>query len=171
MVRFAKDHKPRPGLDVALLFQNPSEQLFTDSVNEEVAFGPQNYGLYSAAVHNQTLSKADLSELRDRRPSTLSAGQQQRTALAACLALRPRLLILDEPTLGQDWSHLQLLMDFLLTLNQDGTTILLISHDYKLVYRYASRIILMDAGCIHREGQLEKPYVDERSGIVITRDI
>lgn len=156
-VQFHNGSKPRPGMDVALLFQNPTEQLFTDTVDEEVAFGPQNYGIYDPELHHQTLAKADLTELQIRRPITLSAGQQQRTALAACLALQPKLLILDEPTLGQDWSHLQQLMDFLQTLNQQGTTILLISHDYKLVYRYAERIFLMEAGRIKLEGRLEKP--------------
>jgi energy-coupling factor transporter ATP-binding protein EcfA2 len=159
-VRFINGSKPRPGMDVALLFQNPAEQLFTDNVDEEVAFGPQNYGIFDLKLHQETLAKADLTQLHHRRPISLSAGQQQRTALAACLALRPRLLILDEPTLGQDWTHLQLLMDFLVTLNQQGTTILLISHDYKLVYHYAQRIFLMEEGQIKLEGQLEK-YTQE----------
>jgi energy-coupling factor transporter ATP-binding protein EcfA2 len=163
-VRFHNGSKPRPGLDVALLFQNPAEQLFTDNVDEEVAFGPRNYGIFDPEIHQQTLAKADLTQLQHRRPITLSAGQQQRTALAACLALRPKLLILDEPTLGQDWTHLQMLMDFLVTLNQQGTTILLISHDYKLVHRYAQRIFLMEEGQIKLEGQLEKHTQEFQSG-------
>ena len=83
----------------------------------------------------------------------LSVGQQQRTALGACLGLRPRLLILDEPTLGQDWGHLQRLMDFLMMLNEQGTAILLISHDYKLVHHYARRILLMEDGRICISGK------------------
>jgi energy-coupling factor transporter ATP-binding protein EcfA2 len=148
--------KIRPGLDVALLFQNPAEQLFTDSVDEEVSFGPNNYGVFDEGVHTLTLDMADLQDLRERRPITLSAGQQQRTALAACLALRPKLLILDEPTLGQDWSHLQRLMNFLVTLNEQGTAILLISHDYKLVHRYAHRVYLLEKGRIILNGELRR---------------
>lgn len=155
-VLFLDGNRPRPGRDVSLLFQNPAEQLFTDSVAEEVAFGPENYDTFDADFHRQTLDKADLLALHRRRPTTLSMGQQQRTALAACVALRPRLLILDEPTLGQDWGHLQRLMDFLTILNQEGATIWLISHDYKLVHHYAQRVILMHEGRIVLDGRLRK---------------
>ncbi len=152
---YSQGRRPRPGLDVGLLFQNPAEQLFTDSVDEEVAFGPHNYRNFDLDWHNRTLAEADLAALRDRSPLRLSTGQQQRTALASCLALRPRLLILDEPTLGQDWGHLQRLMDFLASLNRSGTSILLITHDYKLVHHYTSRVILMDAGRITLDGSLK----------------
>jgi energy-coupling factor transport system ATP-binding protein len=101
-VIFAGGKKPRPGLDVSLLFQNPADQLLTDTVEEEVAFGPKNYGVLDSDYQACLLAQADLLELIARSPTTLSAGQQQRTAAAACLSLRPRLLILDEPTLGQD---------------------------------------------------------------------
>ncbi len=151
-VLFRNGTRPRPGQDIALLFQNPADQLFTDSVDEEIAFGPRNYRCLDPVLHEQTLASADLVNLRDRRPFSLSIGQQQRTALASCLALRPRLVILDEPTLGQDWRHLQQMMEFLVWLNHQGTAILLITHDYKLVYRYAHRVILMDAGHISLDG-------------------
>jgi energy-coupling factor transporter ATP-binding protein EcfA2 len=151
-VLFSNGTRPRPGQDIALLFQNPSDQLFTDTVEEEIAFGPRNYRCFDPEIHEQTLSSADLVDLRNRRPFSLSIGQQQRTALASCLALRPRLVILDEPTLGQDWRHLQQMMEFLVWLNRQGTAILLITHDYKLVYRYAQRVILMDAGHISLDG-------------------
>ena len=151
--------RPRPGRDVALLFQDPTEQLFTDTVGEEVAYGPRNYGCFDREQHLRTLQEADLDELGDRRPLALSVGQQQRTALAACLALRPRLLILDEPTLGQDWGHLSRLMAFLRKLNQEGTAILLISHDYKLVHHYARRVVLMAGGHIKIDG-----YLSEKEG-------
>jgi energy-coupling factor transport system ATP-binding protein len=151
-VVFSNGTRLRPGQDIALLFQNPADQLFTDSVDEEIAFGPKNYRCLNTELHEQTLASTDLVSLRDRRPFSLSIGQQQRTALASCLALRPRLVILDEPTLGQDWRHLQQMMEFLVWLNRQGTAILLITHDYKLVYRYAHRVILMDSGQISLDG-------------------
>jgi energy-coupling factor transport system ATP-binding protein len=147
-VIFRGGERPRPGRDVALLFQNPAEQLFTDSVEEEVAFGPQNYAAFQPDFHRATLAAADLLTLRRRHPAHLSQGQQQRTAVAACAAMRPQLLILDEPTMGQDWLHLRQIMDFAVALQEQGTAILLISHDYDLVNRYAKRILLMEAGKI-----------------------
>lgn len=145
--------RPRPGLDIALLFQNPADQLFSDTVDEEVAFGPRNYRRFDSDVHERTLAAADLEHLRTRRPFSLSIGQQQRAALAACLALRPALIILDEPTLGQDWRHLRQLMDCLVRLNREGTAILLITHDYKLVHHYARRVILMEKGRLILDGK------------------
>jgi len=155
-VRYSNGNRPRAGLDIALLFQDPREQLFTDTVDEEVAFGPYNSDCFESSKHLQILEAADLHAYRYRRPTTLSIGQQQRTTLAACLALRPRLVILDEPTLGQDWGHMQKLMDFLTHLNRQGTAILLITHDYKLVHRYARQVFLMDSGRIVLGGKINR---------------
>jgi len=151
-VHFANGKRMRPGLDVGLLFQNPVHQLFTDLVDDEVAFGPRNYRRFDPTDHEQILSQADLLSLRRRAPMTLSAGQQQRLTLAATLSLRPKLAILDAPTMGQDWGHLQQLMAFVNELNRQGTAILLITHDYKLVHHYAQRVILLRQGEIVAEG-------------------
>lgn len=155
VVRFHNGTRPRPGLDVALLFQDPQEQLFTDSVDEEVAFAPRNYGCFNPDLHTRILQEADLYELRARHPLMLSVGQQQRAALASCLGLQPRLLILDEPTLGQDWNHLQRMMNYIQALNRLGTTILLISHDYKLIHHYAHRVIVLRDGRIQQIGKIQ----------------
>ena len=160
-VIFGQGKRARPGMDVALLFQNPSDQLFTESVDEEISFGPRNYRQYDASFHEQVLNQADLLDLRQRQPLSLSMGQQQRTALAAYLALKPQLLILDEPTLGQDWGHLERLMDFLLELNRQGTTVLLITHDYKLVHHYARRVILLENGRITLDGRLNEMEISQ----------
>jgi len=143
----------RMGLDVGLLFQNPLDQLFCDTVDEEIAFGPRNFGCFTPDGHARTLERCDLTALARRPVHALSAGQQQRVALAAVLALQPSLLILDEPTLGQDWRHLEQLMAFLTDLNAQGTTILLITHDYKLVHRYAHRLVLLHEGRIVADGR------------------
>jgi energy-coupling factor transporter ATP-binding protein EcfA2 len=160
-VRFSNGSKPLPGQDVSLLFQDPQDQLFTDSVEEEVAFAPQNYGSYDRESTAQILREADLWELRQRHPLAISIGQQQRTTLAACLSIHPRMVILDEPTLGQDWGHLQRLMNYLQMLQSHGTTVVLITHDYKLVHHYAQRVVLLSNGRIERVGKIEKEVKDE----------
>jgi energy-coupling factor transport system ATP-binding protein len=162
-MRFGDRKRPRPGLDVSLLFQHPPDQLLADSVEEEIGFGPRNCRRFDATLHERILTQADLLGLRQRPLATLSVGQQQRTALAAAVALQPRLLILDEPTLGQDWGHLQQLMRFLTELNAAGMTILLITHDYKLVHRYARRVLLMDAGRIVLDGTLRNGAAPEET--------
>lgn len=161
------ERRPRPGRDVSLLFQNPLDQLFTDTVDDEISFGPRNIGKFNLAFHEQLLRQADLLgcpplPLHKRCPTHLSAGQQQRCVLAACLALQPPLLILDEPTLGQDWGHLQQLMDFVQQINEQGATILLISHDYKLIYRYARRVLLLEEGRLTLDGALPQYVPDAR---------
>jgi energy-coupling factor transport system ATP-binding protein len=155
-VVFAGGKKPRPGLDVAVLFQNPTEQLFADTVEEEVAFAPRNYACFEPEAHRQVVEETGLKGLTGRRPTRLSVGQQLRTALAACLSIRPRLVILDEPTLGQDWGHLSSLMSWLEELNARGTAVLLISHDYKLVHHYARRVVLMEGGRITLTGRFRE---------------
>jgi energy-coupling factor transporter ATP-binding protein EcfA2 len=154
--------KPRQGKvwvrgQVGLLFQNPLEQLFCETVEEEVAFGPRNYGFLTPTLLEDTLATADLGSLRHRRIHALSGGEQQRTALASVLALRPDLLILDEPTMGQDWGHLSAFMEHVGRLNGNGMAILLITHDYRLVHRYAQRVLLLRDGRIAAEGSLRQP--------------
>ena len=143
--------RPR-GRRVGLLFQNPQEQLFCDTVWDEVAFAPANFRLSHDEWTAPALAAAGLHPLRERHPLALSMGQQQRTALAATLSADPSLLILDEPTMGQDWGHLERLMEFLRRLHAQGHTILLISHDEKLVYHYAERIIILQDGRISADG-------------------
>ncbi|HOG47846.1 MAG TPA: ATP-binding cassette domain-containing protein, partial [Anaerolineae bacterium] len=140
------------GRDIGLLFQNPLDQLFCDTVEEEVSFGPHNLGCDDPAAIAAALEATGLAPLWQRAVHSLSAGQQQRAALAALLALRPRLIILDEPTLGQDWRHLSRFMDRLVELNRAGCTILVITHDYKLVHHYARRILLLRDGRIAADG-------------------
>lgn len=140
VIWYAGDRRPRVGF----LQQNPLHQLVCDTVEEEVSFGARNLGLGENGRVDRILAQMDLQGVRHRRTRALSVGQQQRAALAATVAMRPALLILDEPTVGQDWEHLVRTMDFVRRLNQEGQTVLLITHDLRLVERYASRVLRIE---------------------------
>ena len=134
------------GQRVGLLLQNPTEQLFCDTVEEEVAFGPENLGMDSDL--DRSLALADLAAQRTRSVERLSGGEQQRLALAAILALKPQVLVLDEPTLGQDWGHLTRFMELVRELRSQGAAVLLITHDAELAAMYADRQVRLADGCI-----------------------
>ena len=131
---------------VGFLQQNPLHQLVCPTVEEEICFAPRNLGLERDGAVDDLLSRAGLRHLRGRATQALSVGEQQRTALAATLSTRPRLLILDEPTLGQDRHHLRDLMGLVRDLNEQGQTVLLITHDRELVASCASRVWTMADG-------------------------
>ncbi len=140
---------------VGLLQQNPGHQLVCDTVEEEVRFGPRNLGAAwgrAAARGEAVLARTGLLALRRRPTHALSAGERQRAALAATLSLDPALLILDEPTVGQDWGRMIRVLDFLADLNQAGQTVLLITHDERLVARYAGWVWQMVGGGGRRQG-------------------
>jgi energy-coupling factor transport system ATP-binding protein len=151
-VQYAAGSRIQLGREVGLLFQEPLDQLFCDTVEEEVSFGPRNWGVFEPQAHTETLERTGLAGLGSRSVYTLSSGQQQRTALASVLALRPRLVILDEPTLGQDWGNMSRFMSFVEELNQAGASILLVTHDYKLVHHYARRVLLLKGGRLIGDG-------------------
>ncbi|MGD2143608.1 MAG: ATP-binding cassette domain-containing protein [Anaerolineae bacterium] len=134
-------HSARKGPSrVGLLQQNPLHQLVCHTVEEEILFGPRNVEAEGDDQAEELLAGADLLTLRRRLTQSLSVGEQQRTALAATLSLRPRLLILDEPTIGQDWNHLSQVVGLVSRLNRQGQTVLLITHHRPLVDRCANRI-------------------------------
>ena len=131
---------------VGLLLQSPSDQLFCDTVEEEVRFGPENYRLPVDEVVDEALACANLLAYRQREVQHLSRGQQQRLSLASVLALKPKVLILDEPTLGQDWGHLVRFMEFIKGLQRKGVTVLLITHDREVAAKYADRAVRLCDG-------------------------
>jgi energy-coupling factor transporter ATP-binding protein EcfA2 len=142
----------RPGTGVGMLFQDPTSQLLCDTVEQEVSLGLRNVKRLSAAAVDEALDVVDLSALRRRPVYALSLGEQQRLAVAAVLVMAPRLLILDEPTVGQDWGHMGRFMEGVRKLNEAGSAVLLITHDYKLVHHCASRIVVLDQGRIVADG-------------------
>jgi len=152
-VRWGRDLKALPlGRRCGFLFQNASCQLLLDTVAEEVSFAPRNLGLPVEEHCRLALASTGLSAFGQRSPTCLSLGEQQRTALAAVLSAFPRLLILDEPSIGQDWGHLERLMEYLRRLARGGVSILLITHDDKLVCRFAQRILHLRDGRLCADG-------------------
>lgn len=143
--------------EVSYVFQNPDHQLFADTVEDEVAFGPRNLGLDSLAVEarvQEALEAVGLSALRKQDPFLLGRGERQRLAVASLLALRPRLLILDEPTTGLDYPEQQRMMQLLRRLHRDGRTIIIITHVPWVAAEYADRALLMTQGRLVWDGSL-----------------
>ena len=134
---------------IGYVFQNPDRQIFRDTVAHEAAFGPEQLG-FSPEETKQAVDRAleltGLTELAGAYPPTLSKGQKQRLTIASALAMQPKLLILDEPTSGQDSYERQKLLDLLLQLNWQGTAIILVTHDMEIIARYPQRVIVMAEG-------------------------
>jgi energy-coupling factor transport system ATP-binding protein len=148
------------GRRVGLLLQDPLHQLFCDTVEDEIAFGPRNFGMFSPQQAETILEVTGLKGTRARNSYALSVGQQQRVALGSIVSLQPALLILDEPTMGQDWGSLSRVMDFLVELNGQGQSILLITHDHKLVCRYAERILALEGGRVSELAPTIEPFIE-----------
>lgn len=140
---------------VGYVFQNPDHQIFLNTVEKEIEFGPGNLNLTPEEVKHRTetaMEKVGIKHLRDESPLSLSKGQRQRVALASVLAMEPEILILDEPTTGQDYHEAIQIMDLVAALNHRGHTIIFITHDMQLVALYAKRVILMGKGEILTDG-------------------
>lgn len=150
--------------DVGYVFQNPDHQIFAASVFEEVAFGPRNLGVQPAEVEERVrdvLAVVGLAELAEEDPFLLSKGQRQRLAVASLLALRPTLLILDEPTTGLDYVEQRRMMELIARLRDDGMTFLMITHSPWVVAEYAERGVLMRSGAIVFDGPLRELFAKE----------
>lgn len=140
---------------IGYLFQNPDSQIFMNSVFEEVRFGLENLKIPEEEIKkrvNSALEMMELSAYRNRHPQALSRGQRQRLAVASILALEPDLLVLDEPTTGQDRGHIHKFLDKIRELNRLGKTVILITHDMELAAEYAERVIVMKQGEILLDG-------------------
>lgn len=138
---------------VGYVFQNPDHQLFNSNCWDEIAYGPRNIQLDEMEVKIRVEEAAKVVGLSpdyfSEHPFFLPKGIRQRVAIASILALRPRVIIVDEPTTGQDKKQSIEIMEFLRHLNKEqGYTIIFITHDMSIVARYAKRVILVGAGHI-----------------------
>lgn len=139
---------------VGFVFQNPNDQLFAGTVAEEIAFGLKNLGLTPDEIQPRVeaiLARFDLTAVAETFPRFLARGDRQKVCIASVLALQPRILLLDEPTTGQDQRDSRAIMELARRLNQDGMTILLVTHDLINVAEYARRVLVLRDGAIVRD--------------------
>lgn len=146
---------------VGYCFQNPDHQIFCDTVYQEVAYGPKNLGLDQAEIDRrveEALDAVGMSHLKDMHPRDLSKGQRQRVAVASVLSMHPTILIVDEPTTGQDYRDGMEMLELISRLNQQGHTILFITHDMPMVARFAQRVIVFRDGEVLLDGTTREVF-------------
>ncbi len=148
---------------VGYVFQNPDHQLFNNNCWDEIAYGPRNIELPEDEVKIRVEEATQVVGLPkiyfEEHPFFLSKGLRQRVAIASILALRPQVIIVDEPTTGQDARQSFEIMDFLKDLNENhGHTIIIITHDMPIVAQYARRVILMSEGKILADDETARVF-------------
>ncbi len=140
---------------VGIVFQDPNDQLFAPTVKEDVAFGPMNLGLSYEEVEkrvDEALTLVGMEKFKDKTPHHLSGGQQKRVAIAGIIAMKPEIMILDEPTAGLDPQGVDKVLDILNNLNKEGMTIVISSHDIEMVNGFAEKIFVLNEGEILASG-------------------
>jgi len=141
---------------VGFVFQNPENQLFSLTVERDVAFGPENLGLPREEVRRRVewaMEAVGVTELRDKAPYELSGGQQQRVAIASVLAMKPEVIVLDEPTSFLDPKSSLEILKVIRDLNRRiGVTVILVEHRLDFVVRFANRIVVMRDGEVFLDG-------------------
>ena len=144
---------------VGLVFQNPDHLLFSETVRDEVGFALKNFGFPLDVVEKQvgrTLEALDLTEYADTSPFLLSGGERKRVALASILAWEPDYLVLDEPTIGQDYQQKERLRNFILQLYSQGKAVVMITHDVEFVAESNPKVILLSNGRIVAQGDADR---------------
>jgi len=146
---------------VGYVFQNPDHQIFCATVEKEIEFGllKFNFPLKEREQRiKNSLEFVGLTDSRNRHPFTLGKGERQKLAVATVLAMSPEILIIDEPTTGQDWAGTERMMDMIAELNQQGHTIIIITHNMRLAAQLADRVIVMHNGTVLLDDVPEKIF-------------
>jgi energy-coupling factor transport system ATP-binding protein len=144
---------------VGFVFQNADHQLFSDTVHSEVSYALKNFGFLRNQIQRrvgQILRSMDLEKYRNASPFSLSGGERKRVALASTLCFDPETIVLDEPTIGQDGSQKKKLGQLIQSLNREGKTVIVVTHDVEFAAEYARRIIAMAKGEIIADGPPSK---------------
>lgn len=174
--------KPKPDLrklrgDVGMVFQYPEYQLFDETVARDVAFGPKNLKLPKEEIDIRVkeaieMVGLDYDDIKDRAPFDLSGGQKRRVAIAGVIAMRPKALILDEPTAGLDPRGKEQILSLITHLKEHCTpTIIVISHDVDEITRFADRIIVFNEAKIEYDMPMKELFTNEKSLQEIGLDI
>ena len=160
--------------NVGFVFQNPDHQLFSETVEEEIAFALKNFGFEQEVIDKRidwALNLLSLTQYRKTSPFLLSGGERKRVALASVLAWDPKTLILDEPTIGQDHEQKEKLRQFILQMQTQKKTVVIVTHDVEFVAECNPRVVLMREGKIVADGIgkeiLTDPALLELSSIVL----
>ena len=151
---------------IGIVFQYPEHQLFEETVEKDIAFGPRNFGLSEDEISrrvDESMKAVDLDlELKNSSPFELSGGQRRRVAIAGILALKPKYLILDEPTAGLDpRAHKNLLAE-IKKLHKSGVTIILVTHSMENIAEFSKRVIVLAEGKIIFDGTPRKLFTQEK---------
>lgn len=149
---------------IGYVFQHPDRQLFANTVREEVAYAPRQLGFDEAETARCTASAigaVGLGGMEEARPQMLPHGHKQRLAIASALAAKPKILILDEPTSGQDCRERTILLRLTRRLNRAGMTILLITHDMDIIAEHADQVIVLERGAVQFDGPPANLFGDE----------
>lgn len=154
-VQYGRQWLKRLRSTVGVVLQNPDDQLFAGAVYQDVSFGPLNLDLDETEVRErveQALEAMDISALRHRPTHMLSYGQKKRVAIAGAVAMRPKILILDEPMAGLDPSGAWQLMGLLERLNKGGTSLIIATHDMSFAYEWAQEVAIVSGGIMVAQG-------------------
>ncbi|MEM2125229.1 MAG: ABC transporter ATP-binding protein [Candidatus Methanosuratincola sp.] len=140
---------------VGLVFQNPENELFCTTVEREVAFGPENLALPREEIAmrvEEALEIVCISHLKEKSPEELSGGEQQKVAIAALLAMKPKVLVLDEPTANLDPVSAKSVLELMHRLNKNGVTVILVEHRLEMVSHLVDRCVVFEGGRIVADG-------------------
>lgn len=143
------------------VFQNPDHQIFSSTVYKELAYGLKNEKLSEAEIDERIQEVArfiGLENVLEEHPFSLGKGERQKIAVASILVLKPEILVVDEPTTGQDWNGIQNMMKMFDELHKNGTTLIMITHDMDVVARHASRTVVLCQGKIVLDGNTEEVF-------------
>ena len=149
--------------EVAVILQNPDDQIFSATVEEDVAFGPLNLGLPREEVEarvDEALALVDMSNLRERPSQQLSFGQRKRLALAGALAMRPKVLIMDEPTAGLDPHMVQEVLELTEELHMKGITLIMSTHEMEVAYSWANDFKVVHQGRLLFSGGADELFAN-----------